>query len=367
MGTTAPAGGVLGAGDTAGTPGPGGTAGGDRSTQVEQRQRRRALVLGAGVLALVAAIALSLAVGSHPIPLGRVIELLAHGDDSSDSSVVRELRVPRTVVVLAVGAALALAGAVMQCLTRNPLADPGLLGVNAGASVAVVLGVAIGGIVGVQVYLWYALAGAAVAAAAVYVLAGAGRHTASPARMALAGVSVSAALAAITQAVVLADQQAFNEFRYWVAGSVEGRGWPVLLAVAPFLVAGAAIAIALAPALNVLALGEDTGRALGVNVRVVRGAAMLAVTLLCGAATAAVGPIMFVGLAVPLAARAVLGPDQRWLSAACLLLGPTWLLLADVLARVLVAPQEVPVGVVAALAGGPVFVLVVRRPKVAAL
>lgn len=341
--------------------------GADRRSQAYLVRRRRILLLGAGAALLLLAAAISLAVGSHSIPLGRVVELLRFGGDSSDAAVVRGLRLPRTVTAIVVGAALALAGSVMQCLTRNPLADPGLLGVNAGASVAVVIGVGLVGVVGVQVYLWFALAGAAAAAIGVYVLAGAGRQTASPARLALAGVSVSAALAAITQALVLADQEAFNEFRFWVSGSLEGRGWSVLVAVLPFVLAGVVIALALGPALNVLALGEATGRALGVNVRVVRGGAMVAVTLLCGAATAAAGPIAFVGLAIPLAVRAVLGPDQRWLSVACLVLGPVWLLLADVLARVLLAPQEVPVGIVAALVGAPVFVMVVRRRKVPSL
>ncbi|MEP9382734.1 iron ABC transporter permease [Nocardioides sp. KR10-350] len=330
------------------------------------RGRRVALLL-IGLVVLAAAVVLSLSVGSNHITLGRVWRLLLDPDGSSDATVLRELRLPRTVVAVAVGAALGLAGALMQSLTRNPLADPGILGINAGASLFVVLAVAVAGTSGIWFYLWFAFLGAAVASVGVYLLAGTGRQTATPARLALAGVAVSAALAAITQAVILADQEAFNEFRYWVAGSLEGRGWPVLGAVGPFLAVGVVLALALGPALNVLTLGDQAGRALGVHLARTRALAMLAVTLLCGAATAAVGPIGFVGLAVPMVARGLVGHDQRWVALLSLVLGPVWMLLADTLARVVVGSQETQVGVVAALLGAPVFVAVVRRRKVPAL
>lgn len=322
------------------------------------------LVLCAGLLL---AVLLSLSVGSNPIPLGRAWSLLLHPDGSAQSVVLHELRLPRTVLGVVVGAALGLGGALMQSLTRNPLADPGILGVNAGAGFAVVLAVVVGGVSGIGFYLWFAFAGAAVASVAVYVLGAAGRQSATPVRLALAGVAITAALSALTQTVILADQQAFNEFRFWVTGSMEGRGWPVLGATGPFIAAGVLLALLLAPSLNALALGADTGRALGVRVQRTRALTMVAIALLCGAATAAVGPISFVGLAVPFVARAVAGSDQRWVSALCLLLGPTWLLVADVLARVVVAPEEIGAGIVAALLGAPVFVAVVRRRKIAAL
>ncbi len=323
------------------------------------------LLLALGVLLV--AVVVSLSVGSNAIPLGRVWRLLLDPDGSAEATVVHDLRIPRTVMALAVGAALGLAGALMQALTRNPLADPGILGINAGATLMVVLAVAISGVVGIWFYLWFAFAGAAVASVAVYLLAGTGRAAATPARLALAGVAVSAALTAISQTVILADQEAFNEFRFWVAGSLEGRGWSILGAVAPFLAVGVVLALLLAPALNALALGEDAGRALGVHVTRTRALAMLAVTLLCGSATAAVGPIGFVGLAVPMVARALVGHDQRWVAALCLVLGPVWVVAADCLARVVIAPQEVQAGVVAALLGGPVFIAVVRRRKVPSL
>ncbi|MEX0426657.1 FecCD family ABC transporter permease [Nocardioides sp. DS6] len=330
------------------------------------RERRLGLLL-LGLVLLVVAAALSLSIGSHHVPLGRVWRLLLDPDSSYDATVLREMRLPRTVAGIAVGAALGLAGALMQSLTRNPLADPGILGINAGASLFVVAVVAIVGVSGIWFYLWFAFLGAAVAAVGVYLLAGTSGQIATPARLALAGIAVSAALAAITQTVILADQEAFNEFRFWVAGSLEGRGWPVLEAVAPFLVVGVVVALAVGPALNALSLGDDAGRALGVRLVRTRALAMLAVTLLCGAATAAVGPIGFVGLAVPMLARALVGHDQRWVALMCLVLGPVWVLLADVLARVVVGSQETQVGIVAALLGAPVFIAVVRRRKVPAL
>ncbi len=325
------------------------------------------LVLLAGTALLVLAAALSILVGTNHLPPGDVLHLLLHPDDTVASGVVHEQRLPRTVLAAAVGAALGVAGALMQSLTRNPLADPGILGINAGATLAVVLAVALTGIGSLWVYLWFAFAGAAAAAVAVYVLAGTGRARATPARIALAGIAVSAALTATVQTAMLHDQLVFNELRFWAAGSVEGRGWDVLAAVGPFLLAGAAVALALGPALNALALGEDTARGLGVRLGPARTGAMLAVTLLAGGATAAVGPIGFVGLAVPLVVRALVGTDQRWITAGCLVLGPAWLLLADVLARVVVPRSEIQVGIVAAVLGAPVFVALVARREVRAL
>lgn len=322
----------------------------------------------AGVLVLLAlAVLLSLSLGSKDIPLGTVWTLLLNADGSSDSIVLHDLRVPRTLIGLVVGAGLGVAGALMQSLTRNPLADPGILGINAGASVAVVLVVALTGVSGIGFYLWFAFAGAAVASLAVYVLGTSGRNAATPVRLALAGVAISAALQALTTTIILADQTAYNEFRFWVAGSLEGRLYSVLWTVLPFIVVGLLLALGLGPALNALALGADTGKALGVRVVRTRALTMVAITLLCGAATAAVGPIGFVGLAVPFAARLIVGSDQRWVTVFCVILGPVWLLFADVLGRVIMRPEEVQAGIIAALVGAPVFIAIVRRRKIAAL
>jgi iron complex transport system permease protein len=321
-----------------------------------------------GCLAVLAvALVGSLFLGSHGLAPHRVLDLLLHPDGSTDAAVVRDQRLPRSLLALCVGGALGLAGAQMQALTRNPLADPGILGVNAGACLLVVVAVAATGTSGIGFYLWFALAGAAIAATAVYLLAGTGRRGTDPTGLALAGVAVSAALMAITQTVILLDQEAFNEFRFWVAGSVEGRGWSILETVLPFLLVGGALALIVGPALGVLALGTDTARGLGVRVGRTRTLTMVAITLLCGAATAAVGPIGFVGLAIPMVARRLVGHDQRWVAGCSVLLGAAWLLVADVLGRLVVAPQEVQVGIVAAIMGAPVFVAVVRRREVPAL
>lgn len=331
-----------------------------------RRARHRVLVLVACAVALVLASGMSLALGSRSIGFFDVWAHVFSPDGSYDSDVIHDQRIPRTVVALSVGAALALAGALMQSLTRNPLADPGILGVSAGASVAVVAFVALTGLTGLHHYLWAGLVGAAVATVVVQVLAGTGRPGASPARLALAGVAVSAALAAVTQTIILADQHTFNEFRFWVSGSLQARGWDVWGTVAPFLALGVVLTIALVPALNALALGEETAQALGARPGHTRLAAVAGVTLLAGAATAAVGPIAFVGLAVPMIARWAVGHDLRWVIGVCLLLGPAWLLVADSVARVLV-PAEVPAGIVAALVGAPVFIAVVSRRRVPAL
>ena len=329
--------------------------------------RMRLLVLAGFVVLLALVLLASLAVGSNPIPFGDVWRHLVSPDGSLESLVIAEQRVPRSLLVMVVGAALGVAGALMQSLTRNPLADPGILGINAGASLAVVLVVAAFGISSIWFYLWFVFAGAATAAVLVYLLGATGSITATPVRLALAGVAITMAVSSIVQTVILSNQNAFNEFRLWAAGSAEGRGYPVLWAVLGFVVLGLMIAFALAPSLNALALGEDTGKALGVRVVRTRALVMVAVTLLAGASTAAVGPIAFVGLGVPYLARALCGPDQRWVLPYSAVMAPALLLAADVLGRVIIAPQEVQVGIISAILGGPVFIVITRRRRIEAL
>lgn len=328
---------------------------------------RRALGLPLVAVALVLLVVGSLILGSNAIPLGQVLHVVFHPDGSAASGVVHDQRIPRTILVLVVGIALGVAGALMQSLTRNPLADPGVLGINAGAAIAVVVAVAVFGFTSIWFYLWFAFAGAAAAAVAVYLLGGAGTRAATPARLALAGVAISMAISSLVQMVVVSDQNAFNEFRFWAAGSFEARGYPVVEAISAFVVMGLILALACAPGLNAMAFGDDAGRALGVRVSAVRAAVMLAVTLLAGAATAAVGPIMFIGLGVPYLARALCGPDLRWVLPVSALVAPTALLAADILARLVVAPQEVQTGIVTAILGGPVFVAIIRRRSMEAL
>ena len=318
-------------------------------------------------VALVAVVAASIAIGAKSIPLGDVVAGLFGDDGSESAAIVRELRVPRTLVGLAVGVALGLAGALMQALTRNPLADPGILGVDAGAAAAIVGAIALFGVTEPRAYIWFSFLGAAVASIVVYLLGSHGRAGATPVRLALAGVAVTAALTAFTNGLMLLDEEAFDEFRHWVVGSLAGRDMAILAEVGPFLVVGTLIALALARPLNALALGDDSGRALGAHVGRTRVLGAVSITLLCGAATAVAGPIVFVGLCVPHMVRAIAGPDQRWVLGYSLLLAPILLLTADVIGRVVISPSELEVGVVTALIGAPVFIALVRRKRIAQL
>ncbi|MGL5909451.1 MAG: FecCD family ABC transporter permease, partial [Phycicoccus sp.] len=282
-----------------------------------------------------------------------------------DHVVVTELRVPRTVVGLLVGMALGLSGTVMQGLTRNPLADPGLLGVSGGASLAVVLAVFLIGVRSPAGYVWFAFAGAAVASVVVYVLGSLGSGGASPVKLALAGAALSALLASLTSAVLLLDVSTLDAYRFWAVGSIAGQDLDVVGALAPFLAGGTVLALLRGRSLNALALGDDSARALGVRLGRARLLAAVAVVLLVGAATAAAGPVAFVGLVVPHVARAVVGPDYRWILAWSVVLAPVLLLTADILGRVVARPAEIQVGIVTALLGGPFFIALVRRRAVA--
>lgn len=314
-----------------------------------------------GLALLLAATALSLAVGTQQIPLHQVWSGLFAPTGTENDAIVRDLRLPRTLTGVAVGAALGLGGGLMQTLTRNPLADPGLLGVNAGAAAAVVTAISVLGITSFTGYLWFALAGAALAATAVQALGG-GRY-ATPVRLALAGTAVNAALFGYVNGLQQWDLGTLDEMRYWAVGTLAKRDAGLLLTVLPLLVAGAALALALARPLGALALGDDAARALGTRVRRTRVLSVVAITLLCGGATALCGPIGFVGLMIPHAARAFCGPDPRWLLPYCALYAPVLLLVSDVLGRIVAAPSEIEVGTVTAFLGGLLFIHLVRRRK----
>ena len=324
------------------------------------------LLLTAGVVVLLSLA--SLAVGARSVPTSTVLEALTHYDPTStDQLVVVTSRLPRTVLGLLVGAAVGLAGCAMQGVTRNPLADPGILGVNGGAALAIVLGISVFGVTDAAGYVWFAFGGAAVASVLVYTVAALGREGATPVKLALAGAALTAFFGAITTALLLRDQQAFDQFRFWQVGSLNGRDLGVTAAVLPFLVVGGLLALVLGRGLNTLALGDDVARGLGARVGLIRVATALAVVLLCGAATAAAGPVGFVGLTIPHVARALVGTDYRRILPTSMLLGPVLLLTADVVGRVIARPGEVQVAIVTALLGAPVFVVLVRRHRLAGL
>jgi iron complex transport system permease protein len=329
-------------------------------------RRGVAVLLVAGLL--VVALALSLAVGSRPVGLSTVWQALTGGDvPAADHAAVVGLRLPRTVLAVLVGAGLAVAGGLMQALTRNPLADPGILGVTSGAAFAVALGVVLLGVTRPSGYVWFAFGGALLATVAVYLVGSAGRSNAGPVQLTLAGVALSAVLTGVVGALRLTDQERFAVLLTWESGSFQGRGWDVVVPVLPFVLLGLAVAGVVAGALNTLGLGEDLATALGASVGRTRVLSVLAITLLAGGATAMAGPITLVGLMVPHIVRWLVGPDQRWILGLSALAGPVLVLLADVAARVLLWPGELPVGVVTAFVGAPVLIALVRRRKATGL
>ncbi len=332
--------------------------------------RRRARLLGGlGILLLLLAVAamLGLAVGARSIAPADVWSALVDPSGSDDDVVVRALRLPRTLLGVAVGVALGVAGALIQGHTRNPLADPGLLGVSSGAAFAVCLAVYAFGISSGIGSVWFALGGALVAAVVVFVLGTIGDGGGTPVTLALAGAAVTAFLTALTSALVLVDATTLDAYRFWVVGSLVGRGEDVLPSVLPFLALGLLLAAVNAPALNTLQMGDDVARGLGARIGLVRACGVAAVTLLTGASVAVTGPIAFVGLVVPHVARAITGPDHRWLLPYAGLLGAVLLVAADVVGRVLVRPAELPVGLVLAFGGAPFVIALVRRRRLVTL
>ncbi|WP_067138137.1 FecCD family ABC transporter permease [Microtetraspora malaysiensis] len=322
---------------------------------------RRLSFLFLALVVLALAILASVAFGSHPTSLSQVFAVL-NGTAPPEIAVVVESRYPRTALGLLAGLCLAVAGTLMQGVTRNPLADPGLLGITAGASAGIVTATAVLGASGQWAAVWWALAGALTAGALVHVIGAAG-SAGGPVRLVLAGAVVSAVLGAYVQAVALSKPQVFDSYRYWVVGALGGRNFDVFASVLPPAVAGLVVAVLLGSGLNTLALGDESASALGANPAVTRSGGLLAAVLLSTAATAAVGPIAFVGLAVPHMVRALAGLDFRVQIAFSAVIGPALLLLADVVGRLVLRPQELMVGVVTAFIGAPALLLTVRRMR----
>ena len=316
------------------------------------------------LLVVVAAIAvLSVAFGSRIVSVADVLAGLGGSVDGFDHAAVAK-RVPRTLLALLAGAALALSGTVMQGVTRNPIADPGILGVNMGASLAVVVGIAYFGIASATAYIWVAIIGATITAAGVYLIASVGRDGATPLKLALAGAATAAALASFISAVVLPRNDIADGVRSWQIGGVGGATFDSIRQVLPFLVAGLAICLLCARGLNMLALGDELAAGLGQRVALTRAVASFGAVVLCAAATAVCGPIAFVGLVVPHVCRLLVGPDHRWLMPFAVLTGAGLLTAADVLGRIVARPDEIDVGIITAIVGAPFFIAIVRRQKV---
>lgn len=321
-----------------------------------------------GMILLVFVSATSLLVGARSVSLGGLLQILLAADPwSFDRIVVIDYRLPRTLLGLLCGSAFGVAGALIQAATRNPLADPGILGVNAGAGFFITLAVGLFGLHSINTYLWFALLGAVIVTLAVYALGAAGRDGATPVRLVLTGVAVSAVLGGIGSAIILLDPQAFGTMRLWSIGSIAGRDMTIVVAVAPFIGIGLVIALIAARALNAVGLGDDLARSLGANISRSRFLTIVSVTLLAGAGTAACGPIDFVGLLVPHVVRWFVGPDQRWIIPLTMIYAPVLLLFADIAGRLILYPGELEAGIVTAFIGSPVLILLARRKKASGL
>lgn len=326
---------------------------------------RRGLIVAALALALAFACVASVALGSQSLAVDELWSGLVTGA-GDPGTIVHDLRIPRTIVGLSVGAALGIAGALMQGYTRNPLADPGILGVNAGAGLGVVVGVGFFGAVTASGYIWFAFAGAVFATVLVYFVGSIGRRGPDPLRTTLAGVALGAVMGGVATGIGLLNPRVFDTIRAWNAGSLQALP-PDVFGVLPFIAAGLVLAFWLTPSLNALALGDDLATALGSHVIRTRVFSIMAVTLLCGAATAAAGPIGFVGLMVPHAVRWLVGANQTWIFVGALFAAPLLLLTADIVARLVLPSGELPVGVVTAFIGAPVLIALVRRRKASGL
>jgi iron complex transport system permease protein len=322
-------------------------------------------VVGGCVLLAVAVLA-SLAIGSNPLSPARVLSAVfdpsGGSGDVEASTIVWDLRMPRTLLGLVVGAALAAAGVLLQALTRNPLAEPRVLGISAGASLGVVVAITLFGVGTLAGYVWFGIAGALGAGLLVFGIAARTRDSASPVTLTLVGAALDASLGAVTAGLLSADAGTFEEFRFWAVGGLTGRGVSSAGQVVPFLAVGLVLAAVVARGLDALALGDDVARGLGVRVGLTRIGGGAAAVLLTGAGVAAAGPIAFVGLAVPHLARALVGADQRWVLGVSVLAGPALLLVADVIGR-LITPGEVPAGIVTALLGAPLLAVLVQKAR----
>ncbi|MED5019729.1 iron chelate uptake ABC transporter family permease subunit [Paenibacillus chibensis] len=334
---------------------------GQAQTITSLRSKRLSGFIVALVL-LAVMMCLSLMIGAKQLSVETVWQALFSNTDSYEHRVILDSRLPRTLLALVVGPAFGLSGALIQAVTRNPLADPGILGVSAGAAFAVAIGVGVFAVGSLSGYVGFALTGALAATIIVYVIGGgAGKKSPSPDQLTLAGVALGAVLSGFTTVMTLMNSEAFSRMLNWTVGSLarksEGDVWLVL----PLIIAGTLAALVISPALNAIAFGEDRASSLGVNVLLIRGIGLGAITLLAGSATAIAGPIGFLGLMVPHCVRWFVGPSQPWIFLYSLVVAPLLLLAADIIGRVVISPTEVPVGIIMGFVGAPILIILVRR------
>lgn len=327
------------------------------------RHRSRLAAMGVLVALCLAAALLSLRVGSVPLDTATVVAGLVAYDGSDPHAIVRHMRLPRTLLGLVVGAALAVAGAIMQAVTRNPLASPTIFGLNAGAIFAVVVAIFLLGIADPAAYVWFAFLGALGAVMAVFVVGAVGPGGATPVKLALAGTVITALLSSWVSGILVFDQGTLDSARFWLAGALGGRTLEAFTQVAPLMVLALVVGTCLGRSLNASGLGRDVAVALGQQPHKLLAVATVTVVILAAGSVAAVGPIGFVGLAVPHMVRGIMGPDYRWILPACVPAGAALLLFADVLGRVIAAPGEIEAGVITTIIGAPVLIHIVRKAR----
>lgn len=325
------------------------------------RTASKSIGLIAAIIALAAAVAASIMFGVTSIGLDQIIASFVAFDGSNSHIIIQSTRVPRALIAAAVGASLAVAGALMQAVTRNPLASPSLFGINAGAAFFIVVSTALFSVAGMKTYTWIAFLGAAVSAGIVYLLGSLGRDGLTPLKITLAGSAVTAFFASITQGILLVSGKAFDQVLVWLVGSVADRTLDMLIAVLPYMLAALIGALLLSPHINVLTMGDDVASGLGQKTVLIKALAAAVIVLLSGGSVAVAGPVVFVGIIVPHIARYLVGTDYRWVVPYCAVLGALLLVVADIASRFVAMPKEVPVGVATALIGVPFFVYIARK------
>ncbi|MBU3114010.1 FecCD family ABC transporter permease [Clostridium lacusfryxellense] len=309
----------------------------------------------------------SLALGSKNIEFSQAINALLSSNDTSFATLVVRERIPRTIFSIIAGASLGVSGAIMQSITRNPIADPSILGVNTGASLFVVIGIAFFNINSPNQYIWIALAGAGITTIVVYGIASIGNGGMTPIKLALAGAATSAVLSSLVSAIILPRSDVMDTFRFWQVGSVSGATWESINLILPFIIIGLMISMASTPALNVLALGDDVASGLGVNVGIIRIICATSGVILSGATTAIAGPIGFIGLMIPHSVRLIFGSNLRGIVPMSAICGASLLIISDVLGRVIGSPGEIQVGIITAFLGAPILIIIARKAKVKAI
>ncbi|MBM7704159.1 FecCD family ABC transporter permease [Metabacillus iocasae] len=312
-------------------------------------------------LLLILLMGMSIIFGYTDTSIRLSFEAFTSFDGSNEHLIIQTVRLPRALIAACVGASLAIAGVYMQTLTKNPLASPGILGINAGAGFAVVFVLTFFNVSNLSIFTWVSFLGAAVAALVVYFVGGVGREGLTPMKITLAGAAITALFSSFTQGILVTNEAALEEVLFWLSGSIQGRKLEILASVFPYLVVGWVLALIMTPMMNVIAMGDDVAKGLGLKVGFLKVAVGVIVILLAGGSVAVAGPIGFIGIVIPHIARRLIGTDHRWLVPFAGLLGGVLLLAADIGARYIVMPQEVPVGVMTAFIGTPYFIYIARK------